>query len=46
MLYSIKRREVLEKLEELGSLKYQVEGLRLQEKLGEQNFPRETKKII
>ena len=38
MLYSIKNREDLEKLNELTSLQNQVKTVRLQEKLGKQNF--------
>ena len=38
MLYSIKDREDLEKLEELVSLRNQVKLVRLQDKLGKQNF--------
>ena len=46
MLFSIKNREDLEKLEEVASLKNQVEEVRLQDKLGNQNFPENTKKTI
>ena len=38
MLYSNKDREDLEKLEELSSLQNQVKAVRLQDKLGKQNF--------
>ena len=38
MLYSIKDREDLEKLEELASIQDQVKVVRLQDKLGKQNF--------
>ena len=38
MLYSIKDREDLENLEELVSRENQVKVVRLQDKLGEQNF--------
>ena len=38
MLYSIRDREDLEKLEELASLQNQVKAVRLQDKLGKQNF--------
>ena len=43
-MYSIKK-EDLEKLEELASLQGQVEEVRLQEKLGKQNFHEKKKKI-
>ena len=38
MLYSIKNREDLENLNELVSLQDQVKVVRLQDKLGKQNF--------
>ena len=38
MLYPIKNVEDLEKLEELASLQNQVNEVRLQDKLGKQNF--------
>ena len=38
MLYSIKDREDFEKLEELTLLQHQIKGLRLQDKIGKQNF--------
>ena len=38
MLYPIKNRDDLENLEELASSQNQVEVLRLQDKLGKQNF--------
>ena len=38
MLYSIKDREDLENLEELISLGSQVKAVRIQDKLGKQNF--------
>ena len=38
MLYPIKDREDFENLEELCSLESQVKAVRLQDKLGEQNF--------
>ena len=38
MLYSFKDREDLEKLEELASIQDQVKVVRLQDKLGKQNF--------
>ena len=46
MLYSIKDREVLEKLNELVSLKDQVKAVRLQDKLAKQNFHEDMKKIF
>ena len=45
MLYSIKNREDLEKLEELVSLQSQVKAMGLQDKLGEQNYHHETEKL-
>ena len=46
MLYSIKDREDLENLEELVSLENQVEAVRLQDKLGKQNFHEDMKKVF
>ena len=46
MLYSIKDREDLEKLEELISLQNQVKVVKLQDKLGEQNFHEDIKKVF
>ena len=46
MLYSIKDREDLEKLEELASLQNQVKVDKLQDKLGEQNFHEDLKKVF
>ena len=46
LLYSIKDREDLEKLEELAPLQNQVKVVRLQDKLGEQNFHGNMKKIF
>ena len=46
MLYSIKDREDLEKLEELASLKNQVKIVKLQDKLGKQNFHEDMKKVF
>ena len=46
MLYSIKDREDLEKLNELVSLQDQVKAVRLQDKLGKQNFHEDMKKIF
>ena len=45
MLYSIKDREDLGKLEELASLQNQVKTVRLQDKLGKQNFHEDLKKL-
>jgi len=44
MLYPIKNIEDLEKLEELASLQNQVKAVRLQDKLGKQNFHEDMKK--
>ena len=46
MLYSIKDREDLEKLNELASLQDQVKVVKLQDKLGEQNFHEDMKKVF
>ena len=46
MLYSIKDREDLEKLNELVSLENQVKVVRLQDNLGKQNFHEDMKKIF
>ena len=46
MLYSIKDREDLENLNELGSLQDQVKTVRLQDKLGKQNFHEDMKKVF
>ena len=46
MLYSIKDREDLENLEELVSLQDQVKVVRLQDKLGKQNFYEDMKKVF
>ena len=45
MLYSIKNREDLEKLKELATLQNQVKSVRLQDKLGKQNFHEVMKKF-
>ena len=45
MLYSIKNREDLDKLEELASLQDQVKAVKLQDKLGKQNFHEDMKKL-
>ena len=44
MLYSIKDREDLENLNKLVSLQDQVKVVKLQDKLGEQNFHENIKK--
>ena len=46
MLYSIKDREDLENLEELVSLQNQVKVVRLQDKLGKQNFHEDDMKKV
>ena len=46
MLYSIKDREDSENLNELVSLQDQVKTVRLQDKLGEQNFHEDMKKVF
>ena len=46
MLYSIKDREDLENFEELVSLQNQVKVVRLQDKLGKQNFHEDMKKVF
>ena len=46
MLYSIKDREDLENLNELVSLQDQVKVVKLQDKLGEQNFHENIKKVF
>ena len=46
MLYSIKDREDLENLEELVSLESQVNAVRLQDKLGKQNFYENMEKVF
>ena len=46
MLYSIKDREDLENLNELASLQDQVKAVRLQDKLGKQNFHEDMKKVF
>ena len=45
MLYSIKNNEALEKLEVLALLQNQVNAVRLQDKLGKQNFHEDVKKL-
>ena len=46
MLFPIKDREDLEKLNELILLKDQVQEVRLQDKLGEQNYHEDAKKLF
>ena len=46
MLFPIKDREDLEKLNELVSLQGQVKAVRLQDKLGKQNFHEDMKKVF
>ena len=46
MLYSIKDREDSENLEELVSLQNQVKVVRLQDKLGKQNFHEDMRKVF
>ena len=46
MLFSIKDREDLENLNELASLQDQVKAVRLQDKLGKQNFHEDMKKLF
>ena len=46
MLYWIKDREDLENLIELVSLQDQVKTVRLQDRLGEQNFHEDMKKVF
>ena len=46
MLYSIKNREDLAELDKLISLQNQVKALRLEFKLGNQNFHEDLKKVF
>ena len=46
MLYSIKDRQDLEKLNELVLLQDQVKAVRLKDKLGKQNFHEDMKKVF
>ena len=46
MLFPIKDREDIEKLEELASLQDQVKVVKLQDKLGKQNFHEDMKKYL
>ena len=45
MLYPIKNREDFEKLKELATLQNQVKAVKLQDKLGKQNFHEGMKKL-
>ena len=46
MLFPNNNREDLQNLNELVSLRNQVKEVRLQDKLGEQNYHEDSKKII
>ena len=46
MLFAINNREDLDKLEELASLQDQVKVVRLQDKLGKQNFHENMEKVF
>ena len=46
MLYSIKDREDLEKINDIVSLESQVKAVRLQDKLGKQNFHEDMEKVF
>ena len=46
MLFPIKDRKDLEKLNDLSSLQDQVKVVRLQDKLGKQNFHKDMKKVF
>ena len=46
MLYPIKNREDLEKLEELTSSQNQLDEFRLRDKLGKQNYQEDMKKVL
>ena len=46
MLFPIKDREDLEKLNELASLQNEVKVVKLQDKLGKQNFHEDMKKVF
>ena len=46
MLFPIKNREDLEKLKGLATLQNQVKAVKLQGKLGKQNFHENIKKIL
>ena len=46
MMFPFKDTEYLQKLSELFSLKNQVQQVRLQDKLGEQNYHEDAKKLF
>ena len=46
MLYPINNREDLQKLDDAVSLQNQVRAVRLQDKLGDQNYHEDAKKIF
>ena len=46
MMFAINNREDLDKLEKLASLQDQVKVVKLQDKLGEQNFHEDMKKVF
>ena len=46
MLLPTKNREDLDQFEELASIQRQVKDLRIQDKLGKQNFHENTKKYL
>ena len=46
MLYSIKKRKGLEYLNDLVSLRNQVQEVRLQDEMGKQNFHENIKKVF
>ena len=46
MMFAINNREDFDKLEELASLQDQVKVVRLQDKLGQQNFHKDMKKVF
>ena len=46
MLFAINIREDLENLDEVTSLRYEVKAVRLQDKLGKQNFQEDMKKVF
>ena len=46
MLYSIKNIEDLKDLNELVTLQDQVKAVKLQDKLGEQNYHQKSEKIV
>ena len=46
MLFAVNNREDLQNLNELASLQDQVKAVRLQDKLGKQNFHEDMKKVF